>query len=108
TWEGLLLAPIDRGAIYLAKLLANLVLMLAVEAISLAVFEALFEIAADWPRLVAAVLAGTLGFATVGTLFAAMAANTRAREVFLPVLMLPVSVPVIIGAVNATAQAFGP
>jgi heme exporter protein B len=107
TWEGLLLAPVDRGAIYLAKLLASLVFMLAVEAVTLAVFAALFDVPADLPQLAAAVLAGTLGFGTVGTLFAAMAANTRARDIFLPVLLFPVSVPVIIGSVKATALAFG-
>ncbi|HEX6512966.1 MAG TPA: heme exporter protein CcmB [Chloroflexota bacterium] len=107
TWEGLLLAPIDRGALYLAKLLASLVFMLATEAVTLAVFSAFFNLPVDLPRLAATVLAGTLGFATVGTLFASMSANTRAREVFLPVLLFPVSVPVIIGSVKATAAAFG-
>ncbi|HEU0167361.1 MAG TPA: heme exporter protein CcmB [Chloroflexota bacterium] len=106
TWEGLLLAPIDRGTIYLAKLLANVLFMLAVELVSVAAFFGLFDIPADYVQLAAATLAGTIGFAAVGTLFAAMAANTRAREVFLPVLLLPVSVPVIIGSVKATALAF--
>ena len=107
TWEGLLLAPVDRGAIYLAKLLASLLFMLAVEAVTLAVFGAFFDVPFDVPRLAVVVLAGTLGFATVGTLFAAMSANTRAREIFLPVLLFPVAVPVIIGSVKATALAFG-
>jgi len=106
TWEGLLLAPVDRGAIYLAKLLASLLFMLAVEAVTLVLFGVFFDVPADLPRLAAAVLAGTLGFASVGTLFAAMSASTRAREIFLPVLLFPVSVPVIIGAVKATGQAF--
>lgn len=107
TWEGLLLAPIDRGVIYLAKLLASLLFMLAVEAVTLAVFGAFFDVPFDVGRVAAVTLAGTLGFATVGTLFAAMSANTRAREIFLPVLLLPVAVPVIIGSVKATALAFG-
>ena len=107
TWEGLLLAPVDRGAIYLAKLLASLLFMLAVEAVTLALFGVFFDVPFDPLRLAAVVPAGTLGFATVGTLFAAMSANTRAREVFLPVLLFPVSVPVIIGSVKATALAFG-
>jgi heme exporter protein B len=107
TWEGLLLAPIDRGAIYLAKLFGSLVSVLAMEAVTLVIFGAFFDVPADVPRLVAAVLAGTLGFTTVGTLFAAIAANTRAREIFLPVLLFPVSVPVLIGSVKATALAFG-
>jgi heme exporter protein B len=107
TWEGLVLAPVDRGAIYLAKLLASVLFMLAVETVTLAVFGAFFNLPVDVPRLAAAVLAGTLGFATVGTLFAAMSANTRAREILLPVLLFPVSVPVIIGSVRATALASG-
>ena len=107
TWEGLLLAPVDRGAIYLAKLLASLLFMTAVEAVTLALFGAFFDVPADIPRLAAVVLAGTLGFAAVGILFAAMSANTRAREIFLPILLFPVSVPVIIGSVKATALAFG-
>ncbi len=106
TWEGLLLAPIDRGAIYLAKLAANLAFTLVVEVIAIAAFTTFFDLPSNVLQLIAAVLAGTLGFATVGTLFAAMAANTRAREVLLPILLLPVSVPVIIGSVKATAVAF--
>jgi heme exporter protein B len=108
TWEGLLLAPIDRSAIYLAKLLASCVFMLAVEMVALAAFAGLFNVAIADPLMLAiAVLAGTLGFATVGTLFAAISANTRARDIFLPVLLLPISVPVLIGSVKATAIAFG-
>jgi heme exporter protein B len=107
TLEGLLLAPVDRGAIYLAKLLSSFVFMLAVELVALLVFGALFNVPANLPSLAAVVLAGTLGFATVGTLFAGVAANTRAREIFLPVLLFPISVPVIIGSVKATALAFG-
>jgi heme exporter protein B len=107
TWEGLLLAPVDRGAIYLAKLLSSLVFMLAIEAITILAFAAFFDAPFDLLRLAVTAVAGTLGFATVGTLFAAMSAGTRARDVFLPVLLFPVSVPVIIGAVKATALAFG-
>ncbi|MBV9121495.1 MAG: heme exporter protein CcmB [Chloroflexi bacterium] len=107
TWEGLLLAPLDRGAIYVAKLLANALVMLAVEVVSLVAFIAFFDVRADWLALALSVLAGTIGFASTGTLLAAMAAGTRAREAFLPVLLLPISVPVIIGSVKSTAAAFG-
>ncbi|MFI5267682.1 MAG: heme exporter protein CcmB [Chloroflexota bacterium] len=107
TWEGLLLAPVDRGAIYLAKLLACLLFMLVVEAVTLAAFGVFFDVPFDVASVALVALAGTLGFATVGTLFAAMSANTRAREIFLPVLLFPVAVPVIIGSVKATALAFG-
>jgi len=75
--------------------------------VALLVFGAFFNVPAQMPSLAATVLAGTFGFATVGTLFAGIAANTRAREIFLPVLLFPISVPVIIGSVKATSLAFG-
>jgi heme exporter protein B len=61
----------------------------------------------DWPAVIVVVLLGTLGFAGVGTLLAAMAANTRAREVMLPLLLFPLAVPVLIASVKATGQALG-
>lgn len=108
TLDGLLLAPVDRGAIYLAKTAANAVFMLLVEAITIPAFAALFNAPVlRWELLGIAVL-GTLGFACVGTLFATLAANSRARELLLPVLLLPVLVPVLIAAVQATGALFHP
>lgn len=107
TLEGLLLSPVDRSALYLAKLMAVLTFMGVVEAVSLPVFVALFNVSLDWPLTIAVVLLGTLGFAAVGTLLAAMAANTRAREVMLPLLLFPLALPVLIATVKATAQALG-
>jgi heme exporter protein B len=107
TLEGLLLAPVDRGALYLAKLLANATFMLVVEAVSLPAFVALFNLSIDWPLALLVTLLGTFGFAGIGTLLAAMSANTRAREVMLPLLLFPLTVPVLISAVKATAQALG-
>ena len=103
-WEGLVLAPGDKSAIYLGKVAGNLLLMLAVEAIILVLFTVFFnvDVAGHLAALVAVVLLGTVGFAAVGTLFAAMTANVRAREVLFPVLLLPVLVPVLLGAVKAT------
>jgi heme exporter protein B len=103
-WEGLLLAPGDKSAIYVGKLAGNLLLMLVVEAMLLALFVIFFniEIAAALPGLALIVLLGTVGFAAVGTLFAAMTAQVRARELLFPVLLLPVQVPVLLGAVKAT------
>ncbi|MBI2162430.1 MAG: heme exporter protein CcmB [Candidatus Rokubacteria bacterium] len=96
-WEGLLLAPGDKSAIYL-------LLMLVVEAMLLALFVIFFnlEIAAALPGLALVVLLGTVGLAAVGTLFAAMTAQVRARELLFPVLLLPVQVPVLLGTVKAT------
>src|SRR5262249_22907048 len=102
--QGLLLAPLDRGALFLAKLLVNLILLGLVDAAATPAFVALYNLTLRAGPLLAVVLLGTLGFATVGTLFAAVAANTRAREALLPLLLFPVLVPVIIGAVKATGE----
>ena len=104
TLEGLLLAPVDRGAIYLAKLRGNAIFMLAVELISLPVFVAFFDLPVLRLELLPVLLLGTLGFAAAGTLFAAMAAQGRSRDVLLPVLLFPVAVPVVISCVRATAS----
>ncbi len=103
-WEGLLLAPGDKSAIYLGKLAGNLVLMLLVEAMLIALFTVFFDVdvTAALGPLVLVLALGTLGFAAVGTLFAAMTAHVRARELLFPVLLLPVQVPVLLGAVKAT------
>ena len=105
TLDGLLLAPVDRSALYLAKVIAMLASMLAVELIALPAFVGLFNLVVDLPLLVLGLLLGTLGLAGVGTLFAAIAAHTRAREVLLPVLLFPVQVPVVLATVKSTSAA---
>ncbi len=104
--QGLLLSPADRSAIYLGKMLSNLVFMGVVEAISLPAFAVFFNIriAPVLPQLILVVFLATVGFASVGTLFSAMSVNTRARDVMLPVLMFPVVVPVLIAAVKTTGK----
>ena len=102
--EGLLLAPVDRAAIYFGKMLGNLVFMLAVEIVLLPITVVLFNVNVLQPAILLVVFLGTFGFAIVGTVFAAMAVNTRAREVLLPVLLLPVMVPVLIAAVKASGN----
>lgn len=103
-WEGLLLAPGDKSAVYLGKLAGNLALMAVVETLVLALFVVFFDIdlGRAFPGLVVVVALGTLGLAAVGTLFAAMTAHVRAREVLFPVLLLPVQVPVLLATVKAT------
>ncbi len=102
--EGLLLCPVDRSAIYLGKMLSNMALMGVVEAFLLPITFVLFNLSFHaLPLLVVVVALGTLGFAGVGTLFSAMAVNTRAREVMLPLLLFPVAVPLMIAAVKLTA-----
>jgi heme exporter protein B len=105
TLDGLLLAPVDRSALYLAKVCANLVSMLAVQVVAVPAFLGLFNLRVDLPLLIVGLALGTLGLAGVGTLFAAMAAHTRAREVLLPLLLFPIQVPVIMATVKSTGAA---
>ena len=103
-WEGLLLTPGDKSAIYLGKLGGNLLLMLAVEAVLLALFGIFYNVDL-WPALLPLFglgVLGSLGFAAVGTLFAAMTAQVRARELLFPLLLVPIQVPVLLGTVKAT------
>lgn len=103
TMEGLLLCPVHPSTVYAAKVISNLIFTTALEAGVLPVFAAFFNVPVLRPALLVVVLMGTLGFVAVGTLFAAIAAGTRAREILLPVLLFPVSVPVFIAAVKGTA-----
>lgn len=100
--DGLLLAPVDRSAIFFGKAAGNLLFMAVVEVVVLPFFAALLDVPLLRPGVVVVLMLGTVGYAAVGTLLAAIAANTRAREVMLPVLLLPLAVPVLIGAVQAT------
>jgi heme exporter protein B len=99
---GLLLAPIDRAAIYFGKLIGNLLFMLVVEAILLPLVMVLFNLPLVSWQQVLVLLLGTFGFAAVGTIFAAIAVNTRAREVLLPILLFPVLIPVLVAGVKMT------
>lgn len=100
--DGLLLAPVDRSAIYCGKTLGNLLLMFLVEVILLPLLTALFNVSLLRLDVLFLLFLGTVGYASVGTLIAAIASNTRAREVMLPILLLPLAVPVLIAAVQAT------
>jgi heme exporter protein B len=102
--EGLLLTPVDRSAIYLGKMLGNVLFIGLVESIILPIFVVLFNLSAgDILPLMGVILLGTVGFAGVGTLFSAMVIHTRAREVLLPILLFPVVIPVMLSAVKLTA-----
>ena len=100
--DRLMLCPVDRRAIYLAKLLGNILFISVVEIIALPIFAALFAVPLFTGELVLIVLLGTIGIATIGTLFSAIAAATQARELLLPILVFPLIVPVVISAVRAT------
>lgn len=106
--DRLLLCPVDRKAIYLAKLLGNLLFIGVVEIVALPVFIILFDLPLAVGPLLPVVLLGSLGIAAVGTLFSAMAAATRARELLLPILVFPLLVPVVIAAVRLTGDLLAP
>ncbi len=102
SFDGLLLAPVDRSAIFFGKLISTFVFILLVELVVIPVFSVLYGIALFEPLFLLVVVLGTLGYAIVGTLLAAMAVHTRAREVMLPVLLFPVSLPVVLAAVRVS------
>jgi heme exporter protein B len=105
----LLLAPVDRGLLYLAKLLVNVLVLIVFEALLLPFFFLFFGVqtGAAWLHLAAVLLAGTVGLAAVGTLFALAALGTRARELMLPLLILPMQIPLLIAAVKTTDLVLG-
>ena len=102
TLDGLLLAPVDRSALYLAKVVATVLFMSLIELVALPVFAGVFDAPLLAPGVLVTVFLGTLGFAAAGTLFAALATQTRARDVLLPLLLLPLLVPLLIAAARAT------
>lgn len=101
---GLMLAPVGRDVIFFGKMLGNFLFMVVVEAIIYPVFAVLYNLPLLIPGLIPIALLATLGIATVGTAFSAMAINTRSREVMLPLLFFPVVVPVIVAAVEASGM----
>ena len=104
TLDGLRLAPVGREALYAGKLLSALTMMLVIEALMLPVFLVFYDFSLFSPWFILIAVLATLGFAAVGTAFSAIAIHTRAREVMLPLLFLPVALPVLIGAVAATGM----
>jgi heme exporter protein B len=101
---GLLLAPMDRAAIYFGKVLGNLLFMLIVEAVLLPLVMIFFNLSLFSVPQLLVLLVGTIGFAVVGTIFSAIAVNTRARDVLLPILLFPVLVPVLVSGANMTGM----
>jgi len=113
--HGLMLAPVDRSALYFGKLVSNVIFMLVAEVFLLPLFMVFFNLnlfaelePAAFMTFLLVVGLGTLGYAAVGTTLAAIAANTTMREVLLPVLLFPVAVPVVIGAAESTRLIFQP
>jgi heme exporter protein B len=107
--KALMLAPVDRSAIYVGKFLANVIFMFVTQLLILPLFAVFFNVPVGgniWLLLLIFLL-GSVGFSSVGTLFSAVASNTRMRELMLPVLLLPVAIPVLLAAVETTSYALG-
>jgi heme exporter protein B len=100
--DGLLLAPVDRSAIFFGKALSNLAFMIIVEAIVLPIYSVLYTVNLFNLGLIGVILLGSVGYIAVGTLLSSMAVQTRTRDVLLPILLFPVIVPVLVAAVKAS------
>ena len=100
--DGLLLAPVDRSALYFGKALGNLAFMLIIEGMVLPAYSILYNVNLFRPGLLGVVLLGSIGYAAVGTLLSSMTVQARTRDVLLPILLFPVVLPVLIPAVKAT------
>jgi len=101
--EGLMVAPVSREIIYAGKMLGSLIFMLVIEVVALPIFAFLFNLDVLTLPLIVTTLLTTIGFVACGTLFSALAVKTKARELVLPILFLPIIVPIIISAVEASA-----
>ena len=102
SFDGLLLAPVDRSAIYFGKFISNLAFMLLVEIIVLPIYSILYNTNLFQPGLLMVILLGSIGYTAVGTLLSAMSVQTRTRDVLLPILLFPVAFSVLLAAVKAS------
>jgi heme exporter protein B len=104
--DGLLLAPVDRSVIYFGKAVGNLLFMLIVEAIVLPLFSFLYAFNVFQPGFLLVVLLGSIGYAAVGTLLSTMVVQARTRDILLPILLFPLTLPVVIAAVKGSQGFF--
>ena len=104
--QGLMLAPVDRSAIFFGKMLSNLAFLLIMEMFLMPVFMIFFnvDIGSHLAPLIAVILMGTLGFSALGTLLSSLSSNLKTREIMLPILLYPLIVPIAIGSVRLTGQ----
>ncbi|MEH7073994.1 heme exporter protein CcmB [Neobacillus drentensis] len=104
TMQGLLVAPMEAASIYLGKFLANFTMMLIVELVSIPFLFLLFDFKfyGSIPYFILVVFLGSFGFIAIGTFLAALAANSKSSEMLLPLLLFPITTPILIGVVQAT------
>ncbi|MFK9093241.1 heme exporter protein CcmB [Bacillus salipaludis] len=104
TMQGLLVAPIEAQSIYLGKFLANFAMMLVVELVTIPFLFLLFDFKflGSFPYFILIIFLGSFGFIAIGTFLAALAANSKSSEMLLPLLLFPITTPILIGVVQAT------
>jgi heme exporter protein B len=104
TMQGLLISPMDASSIYLGKLMANFTMIVVVELIAVPFLFLLFDFRfiGSLPYFILVLLIGSFGFVSIGTFLASLAANSKSSEMLLPLLLFPVTSPILIGAVQAT------
>ena len=100
--DGLLLAPVDRSVIYFGKAIGNLIFMLIVEIVVLPIYSFLYGVALFQPGFLLIVLLGSIGYIAVGTMLATMVVQVKTRDILLPILLFPLTLPVVIAAVKAS------
>lgn len=107
--DGLLLCPVDRVTIFLAKMTANLIFLGVIQVLAIPVFVVIFasgRVAAHLPGFLALIVLADVGIAALGTLVATISMNTRARDLLLPILFLPLAIPLLIAAASGTSTVF--
>ncbi|MGG3469953.1 heme exporter protein CcmB [Neobacillus pocheonensis] len=104
TMQGLLVAPMEAASIYFGKFLANFAMILAVELVSIPFLFLLFDFKflGSFPYFILVIFLGSFGFIAIGTFLAALAANSKSSEMLLPLLLFPITTPILIGVVQAT------
>jgi heme exporter protein B len=100
--DALLLAPINRSALFFGKMIGNLLFVLIIGLVLMVLLTVMFNVSLVQPLLLLIVVLGSVGFTTVGTLLASMSVHARARETLLPILLMPVVLPLLISAVRAS------
>jgi heme exporter protein B len=107
--DALIAAPVSGSALFLGKALANFVLVMAMELISLPLFGLFYNVrwASQWPELLLVMALGTWGLTVIGTTFSALTVNIRLREVMLPMLTYPIMIPALVAAMQLTMQLVG-
>ena len=106
--QGLLLCPVDRSLIYIAKVIGNVLFITIVQIVAVPIMIVLFDldVSGILAPLILILFLGTIGFAGLGTIFSTISANTKSREVMLPILLFPVSIPIILAATKSTSYLF--